>query len=77
MLDQADAWDDELARGACDQVAATAPAEGGAVSSMRASTAGRARWWQPSPARRDATGQTSGRRSRAGWSIRGSRRRPS
>jgi hypothetical protein len=31
VLHQADAWDDELVRGACDQLQATAPAEGGAV----------------------------------------------
>ena len=31
ILDQADAWDEELARGACDQLQAAAPPEGGAL----------------------------------------------
>ena len=31
ILDQADAWDEELARGACDQLQAAAPPEGGAI----------------------------------------------
>ena len=48
ILDQADAWDDELARGACDQLAAVAPPEGGAqfvdpnIEGWPA-----APWWQP------------------------------
>jgi hypothetical protein len=48
ILDQADAWDDELARGACDQLAATAPPEGGAIF-VDANVEGwpHAPWWQP------------------------------
>jgi hypothetical protein len=48
ILDQADAWDDELAAGACDQLQATAPAEGGAVF-VAPSVEGwpHAPWWQP------------------------------
>ncbi len=48
ILHQADAWDGELARGACDQLAATAPAEGGAVF-VDPNVAGwpAAPWWQP------------------------------
>jgi hypothetical protein len=48
ILDQADAWDDELARGACDQLEATAPPEGGAVfvaHNIEGWPA--APWWQP------------------------------
>jgi hypothetical protein len=46
ILDQADAWDDDLAAGACDQLQATAPPEGGAVF---ANVEGwpHAPWWQP------------------------------
>ena len=48
ILDQADAWDDDLAAGACDQLQATAPAEGGAVF-VAANVEGwpHAPWWQP------------------------------
>jgi hypothetical protein len=48
ILDQADAWDDELVRGACDQLEATAPAEGGAIF-VAPSVEGwpHAPWWQP------------------------------
>ncbi len=50
ILDQADAWDDELAAGACDQLQATAPPEGGAVF-VAPSVEGwpHAPWWQPAP----------------------------
>ena len=48
ILDQADAWDDDLAAGACDQLQATAPPEGGAVF-VAANVEGwpHAPWWQP------------------------------
>jgi hypothetical protein len=48
ILDQADAWDDELVRGACDQLEATAPAEGGAIF-VASSVEGwpHAPWWKP------------------------------
>ena len=48
ILDQADAWDEELARGACDQLQAAAPAEGGAVF-VDDNVEGwpHAPWWQP------------------------------
>src|SRR3954454_24247226 len=47
ILDQADAWDDDLVRGACDQLAAPAPPEGGAGFVMP-SVEGwpHAPWWQ-------------------------------
>jgi hypothetical protein len=50
ILHQADAWDDELARGACDQLQATAPAEGGAIF-VDPNVEGwpHAPWWQPAP----------------------------
>ena len=31
MMDETDAWDEDLVRGACDWLAAVAPAEGGAA----------------------------------------------
>jgi hypothetical protein len=48
ILDQADAWDDDLVRGACDQLQATAPAEGGAVF-VAPTVEGwpAAPWWRP------------------------------
>ena len=48
ILDQADAWDDDLAAGACDQLQATAPPEGGAIF-VAANVEGwpHAPWWQP------------------------------
>jgi hypothetical protein len=50
ILHQADAWDDELARGACDQLAAAAPPEGGAEF-VDPNVEGwpHAPWWQPAP----------------------------
>src|SRR4051794_39117632 len=47
-LDEAEAWDDDLVRGACDHLEATAPPEGGAVF-VDESIAGwpAAPWWQP------------------------------
>jgi len=48
ILDQADAWDDDLATGACDHLEATAPPEGGA-GFVAANVEGwpHAPWWQP------------------------------
>ncbi len=48
ILDQADAWDDDIAARACDQLQAAAPPEGGAVF-VTASVEGwpHAPWWQP------------------------------
>ena len=48
ILDQADAWDDDLAAQACDQLQATAPPEGGAIF-VAANVEGwpHAPWWQP------------------------------
>jgi hypothetical protein len=53
ILDQADAWDEELARGACDQLQAAAPPEGGAIF-VHANVEGwpHAPWWQPARASR-------------------------
>jgi hypothetical protein len=64
MLDEADAWDDGLAAGACDWLAATAPAEGGATF-VEPSIEGwpHAPWWQPQdglPASLVSTGQIAG-----------------
>jgi hypothetical protein len=62
ILDQADAWDEELARGACDQLEAVAPPEGGAVfvdPNIEGWPA--APWWQPQPgASLISTGQILG-----------------
>lgn len=51
-LHEAQAWSDELARGACDWLAATAPAEGGAAF-VDDTIEGwpHAPWWQPEPGR--------------------------
>jgi hypothetical protein len=48
ILHQADAWDEALVAGACDQLAATAPPEGGAVF-VAPGVEGwpHAPWWQP------------------------------
>jgi hypothetical protein len=64
ILDQADAWDAELAAGACEQLQATAPAEGGAVF-VDPSVDGwpHAPWWQAQdglPASLVTTGQIAG-----------------
>ncbi|MEA2125122.1 MAG: hypothetical protein QOI80_1904, partial [Solirubrobacteraceae bacterium] len=47
-LDEADAWDEELVRGACDWLASVAPAEGG-VPFVDPNVVGwpHAPWWQP------------------------------
>jgi hypothetical protein len=68
ILDQADAWDDDLVRGACDQLAATAPPEGGAVF-VDPNVEGwpHAPWWQPSQgASLVSTGQILGSLLRRG-----------
>lgn len=64
MLDEADAWDDELAAGACGWLAANAPAEGGAAF-VAPTVAGwpHAPWWEPAPggpASLITTGQIAG-----------------
>jgi hypothetical protein len=48
IMDEADAWDEVLVRGACDWLAAAAPAEGGAAF-VDSSLAGwpHAPWWVP------------------------------
>ena len=67
ILDQADAWDEDLVRAACDWLAAVAPAEGGAafVESGPRALAGwpHAPWWVPEeghPASLIATGMIAG-----------------
>jgi hypothetical protein len=48
ILDQAEAWDDDLAAGACDQLQASAPDEGGAVFvAPNVESWPHAPWWQP------------------------------
>jgi hypothetical protein len=48
ILDEADAWEDELVAGACDWLERTAPAEGG-VTFVTPTVAGwpHAPWWEP------------------------------
>ena len=63
-MDEADAWDEDLVRGACDWLVSVAPAEGGAAF-VEATLAGwpRAPWWVPEeghPASLIATGMISG-----------------
>jgi hypothetical protein len=63
-LDEADAWDPDLAAGACDWLERTAPQEGGAVG-VAPSVSGwpHAPWWQPEeelPASLITTGQIAG-----------------
>jgi hypothetical protein len=76
VLDEADAWDSELVRGACDWLGAVAPAEGGAAFVEAAALAGgpHAPWWVPEqghPASLIATGMITGtlhaRRVRHPW----------
>ena len=64
IMDESGAWDDELVRGACDWLAAVAPAEGGAAF-VEAALAGwaHAPWWVPEeghPASLVATGMIAG-----------------
>ena len=64
IMDEADAWDEALVRGACDWLASVAPAEGGAAF-VEATLAGwpHAPWWVPEeghPASLIATGMIAG-----------------
>ena len=64
MLDEADAWDEDLVRGACDWLTAVAPTEGGAAF-VEATLADwpHAPWWVPEeghPASLIATGMIAG-----------------
>jgi hypothetical protein len=64
VLDEADAWDEGLVRGACDWLATVAPAEGGAAF-VEPTLAGwpHAPWWVPEeghPASLIATGMIAG-----------------
>ena len=64
MMDETEAWDEDLVRGACDWLAAVAPAEGGAAF-VEATLAGwaHAPWWVPEeghPASLVATGMIAG-----------------
>jgi hypothetical protein len=65
ILDEADAWDEDLVRGACDWIAAVAPAEGGAAFVEAGPLEGwpHAPWWVPEeghPASLVATGLIAG-----------------
>jgi hypothetical protein len=64
FMDDADAWDESLVLAACDWLAASAPAEGGAVAATNAvSDWPRAPWWAPEeglPASPITTGQLLG-----------------
>ncbi len=65
LLDEADAWDEDLVRGACDWLATVAPAEGGAAFVEAAPLEGwpHAPWWVPEeghPASLIATGLIAG-----------------
>ncbi|HEY6297382.1 MAG TPA: hypothetical protein VIX15_17115 [Streptosporangiaceae bacterium] len=67
LLDEADAWDDALVRGACDWLASVAPAEGGAAFVEAGPQAldgwPHAPWWVPEeghPASLIATGMIAG-----------------
>jgi len=64
MMDETEAWDEDLVLGACDWLAAVAPAEGGAAF-VEATLAGwaHAPWWVPEeghPASLVATGMIAG-----------------
>jgi hypothetical protein len=65
IMDEADAWDAELARGTCDWLAAVAPDEGGAAGAEPSlADWPHAPWWQPEdghPASVIATGLIAGR----------------
>jgi hypothetical protein len=67
IMDEADAWDDALVRGACDWLASVAPAEGGAAFVEAGPNAlaewPHAPWWVPEeghPASLIATGMITG-----------------
>jgi hypothetical protein len=73
ILDEADAWDEELVRGACDWLATVAPAEGGAAFVEAGSLEGgpHAPWWVPEeghPASLIATGLIAGTLHARGFS---------
>ena len=64
IMNETDAWDEDLVRGACDWLAAVAPAEGGAAF-VEPTIAGwpHAPWWVPEaghPASLVATGMIAG-----------------
>ncbi len=64
IMNETDAWDEDLVRGACDWLAAVAPAEGGAAF-VEPTLAGwpHAPWWVPEdghPASLTATGMVAG-----------------
>jgi hypothetical protein len=64
IMDETDAWDEDLVRGACDWLTAVAPAEGGAAF-VESALAGwpHAPWWVPEdghPASLVATGMIAG-----------------
>ena len=64
VLDEADAWDEDLVRGACDWLTAVAPAEGGAAFvEPNLAAWPHAPWWVPEeghPASLVATGMIAG-----------------
>jgi hypothetical protein len=65
VLDEADAWDENLVRGACDWLTAVAPEEGGAafVEAAPLADGPHAPWWVPEqghPASLIATGMITG-----------------
>ena len=72
IMDEADAWDEDLVRGACDWLAAVAPAEGG-VAFVEPTLAGwpHAPWWvaeEGHPASVIATGLIAGTLHARGFS---------
>jgi len=73
ILDEADAWDEDLVRGGCDWLTAVAPAEGGAAFVEAGPLAGgpHAPWWVPEeghPASLVATGLIAGTLHARGFS---------
>jgi hypothetical protein len=73
IMDEADAWDEDLVRGACDWLAAVAPAEGGAAFVEAGPLEGwpHAPWWVPEeghPASLVATGLITGTLHARGFS---------
>jgi hypothetical protein len=73
ILDEADAWDEDLVRGGCDWLTAVAPAEGGAAFVEAGPLAGwpHAPWWVPEeghPASLVATGLIAGSLHSRGFS---------
>ena len=73
ILDEADAWDEDLVRGGCDWLTAVAPVEGGAAFVEAGPLAGgpHAPWWVPEeghPASLVATGLIAGTLHARGFS---------